>query len=191
MRETLPRDCLWAVPCGHSSGADRSAAANIDPPYSMLSEAIRLGETVVEGVHAPPSRYCSRSGSTNRTGYHCCAGDPAASCVQELHPDALVDAILAKKNLGTRTSRTRRSSLRSVRALRPAWTVTRRLRPCAAYTRTGAVYGFAAAEYGRSRCDRRPRGRAFCVPRQTCSSRAVRSRSGRDGRHHRVRCGNP
>lgn len=27
--------------------------------------------------------------------------DPAAGCVQELHPDALVDAILAKKNLGT------------------------------------------------------------------------------------------
>ena len=47
-----------------------------------FSEAIRLGETVVEGVIAV-------------------LADPAAGCVQELHPDALVDAILAKKNLGT------------------------------------------------------------------------------------------
>lgn len=28
--------------------------------------------------------------------------DPQADCVRELKPDALVDAILAKKNLGTR-----------------------------------------------------------------------------------------
>ena len=32
-----------AVPCGHSSGADRSAAANIDPPYSMLFGSDSIG----------------------------------------------------------------------------------------------------------------------------------------------------
>ena len=50
-----------------------------------FSEAIRLGETVVEGVHARRADTAAE----------------AAGCVQELHPDALVDAILAKKNLGT------------------------------------------------------------------------------------------
>ena len=48
-----------------------------------FSEAIRHGSATVEGVEAV-------------------LADPQADCVRELKPDALVDAILAKKNLGTR-----------------------------------------------------------------------------------------
>ena len=85
-----------------------------------FSEAIRLGETVVEGVHARRADTAAEAAALTEQGIIAVLADPAAGCVQELHPDALV-----------RTSRMRRSSLRSVRALRPAWTVTRRLRPCA------------------------------------------------------------
>ena len=123
-------DCLAAVPCGHSSGADRSAAANVDPPYSMLSEAIRLGETVVESVHARRADTAAEAAALTEQGIIAVLADPAASCVQELHPDALVDAILAKKNLGTHIT-----DAPIVIAVGPgftaAWTVTQRLRPCA------------------------------------------------------------
>ena len=82
-----------------------------------FSEAIRLGETVVEGVHARRADTAAEAAALTEQGIIAVLADPAAGCVQELH--------------SVRTSRTRRSSLRSVRALRPAWTVTRQLRPCA------------------------------------------------------------
>lgn len=94
-----------------------------------FSEAIRLGETVVESVHARRADTAAEAAALTEQGIIAVLADPAASCVQELHPDALVDAILAKRT-SVRTSRTRQSLLRSVRALRPAWTVTQRLRPC-------------------------------------------------------------
>ena len=66
-----------------------------------FSEAIRLGETVVEGVHARRADTAAEAAALTEQGIIAVLADPAASCVQELHPDALVDAILAKKNLGT------------------------------------------------------------------------------------------
>ena len=66
-----------------------------------FSEAIRLGETVVEGVHARRADTAAEAAALTEQGIIAVLADPAAGCVQELHPDALVDAILAKKNLGT------------------------------------------------------------------------------------------
>ena len=66
-----------------------------------FSEAIRLGETVVEGVHARRADSAAEAATLTEQGIIAVLADPAAGCVQELHPDALVDAILAKKNLGT------------------------------------------------------------------------------------------
>lgn len=66
-----------------------------------FSEAIRLGETRVEGVRgvlcadAPSARAAAAEGNV------AVLVDPDASCVHELAPDVLVDAILAKRNLGT------------------------------------------------------------------------------------------
>ena len=51
-----------------------------------FSEAVRLGETEVEGV----------------TARLAALADPEGACIPALAPDAVVDAIIAKRNLGTR-----------------------------------------------------------------------------------------
>lgn len=95
-----------------------------------FSEAIRLGETVVEGVHARRADTAAEAAALTEQGIIAVLADPAAGCVQELHPDALVDAILTKKNLGTHI--TDAPIVIAVGpGFTPAWTVTRRLRPCA------------------------------------------------------------
>lgn len=134
-----------------------------------FSEAIRLGETVVEGVHARRADTAAEAAALTEQGIIAVLADPAASCVQELHPDALVDAILAKSNLGTHIT-----DAPIVIAVGPGFTAGADCHAAVetmrgAYTRTGAVYGFAAAEYGRSRCDRRSRGRA----RSACPGRRL------------------
>ena len=66
-----------------------------------FSEAVRLGETAVEGITA-------RRAGPGEVPALLAAGvvpvlvDPEAVCIGSLRPDAVVDAILAKRNLGTR-----------------------------------------------------------------------------------------
>ena len=67
-----------------------------------FSEAIRLGETRVEGVRGVLCADAATASTVARAGDVAVLVDPEASCVAELAPDALVDAILAKRNLGTR-----------------------------------------------------------------------------------------
>lgn len=67
-----------------------------------FSEAIRLGEARVEGVRGVLCPDAATARSVARAGDVAVLVDPEASCVAELAPDALVDAILAKRNLGTR-----------------------------------------------------------------------------------------
>ena len=67
-----------------------------------FSEAIRLGETRVEGVRGVLCTDAATARTVARAGDVAVLVDPEASCVAELAPDALVDAILAKRNLGTR-----------------------------------------------------------------------------------------
>lgn len=65
-----------------------------------FSEAVRLGETAVEGVAA---RRCGlrEVPALVAAGVIPVLVDPEATCIRNLHPDAVVDAILAKRNLGT------------------------------------------------------------------------------------------
>ena len=65
-----------------------------------FSEAVRLGETVVEGVAARRADLEAVPGLLERRVVPVLV-DPEAACVSVLRPDAVVDAILAKRNLGS------------------------------------------------------------------------------------------
>lgn len=67
-----------------------------------FSEAIRHGSATVEGVEAVLAKDAAEAKTLAESGRVAVLADPQADCVRELKPDALVDAILAKKNLGTR-----------------------------------------------------------------------------------------
>ena len=67
-----------------------------------FSEAIRHGSATVEGVEAVFAKDAAEAKTLAESGRVAVLADPQADCVRELKPDALVDAILAKKNLGTR-----------------------------------------------------------------------------------------
>lgn len=66
-----------------------------------FSEAIRLGETSVEGVRGVLCTTPAAARAAAEAGDVAVLADPEAACARELSPDALVDAILAKRNLGT------------------------------------------------------------------------------------------
>ncbi len=67
-----------------------------------FSEAIRNGATEVEGVRAELAETLESAQKIAASGKIAVLADPEASCVSVLKPDVLVDAILAKKNLGTK-----------------------------------------------------------------------------------------
>lgn len=66
-----------------------------------FSEAIRLGETSVEGVRGVLCATPATARAAVEAGDVAVLADPEAACARELSPDVLVDAILAKRNLGT------------------------------------------------------------------------------------------
>lgn len=66
-----------------------------------FSEAILLGETHVEGVRGVLCADAAGARAAAAAGDVAVLVDPEAACVRELAPDVLVDAILAKRNLGT------------------------------------------------------------------------------------------
>lgn len=67
-----------------------------------FSQAIVHGETAVEGVTARLAQSPAGVPALLEAGIIPVLADPEGACVPVLRPDALVDAILAKKNLGTR-----------------------------------------------------------------------------------------
>lgn len=67
-----------------------------------FSQAIVRGETAVEDVTAVRCETVEQVKAAFAAGRIPVLADAAAACRQALHPDALVDAILAKRNLGTR-----------------------------------------------------------------------------------------
>lgn len=67
-----------------------------------FSEAVRLGAATVEGVTCRLAATPAEAAALARAGTPAVLVDPAACCVAELRPDAVVDAILAKRNTGTR-----------------------------------------------------------------------------------------
>ena len=67
-----------------------------------FSEAIRLGEQTVEDVTAKRAEGAEDAKRLLRGGVVPVLADPKLACLAALQPDAVVDAILAKRNLGTR-----------------------------------------------------------------------------------------
>jgi len=67
-----------------------------------FSQAIVYGETEVEGVRAVYAESVPMAEQLIACGNIPVLADPECECRAELRPDALVDAILAKRNLGTR-----------------------------------------------------------------------------------------
>lgn len=67
-----------------------------------FSEAILHQEAVVEGVHARFAKSAKWASAIMQAGDVAVLADPEGACLKELKPDVVVDAILAKRNLGTR-----------------------------------------------------------------------------------------
>ena len=66
-----------------------------------FSEAIRLGEITVENISARKAETPEEALTLAQSGVVAVLADPAGACIPALRPGAVVDAILAKKNLGT------------------------------------------------------------------------------------------
>ena len=66
-----------------------------------FSEAVRLGKARVEDVEARRAETPGEALALLKKGLLPVLPDPEAACVPALRPEAVVDAILAKKNLGT------------------------------------------------------------------------------------------
>lgn len=64
-------------------------------------EAIRLGEVQVEGIRARLAQTPAEALAITEAGDVAVVVDPQAKMLDELKPAAVVDAILAKRNLGT------------------------------------------------------------------------------------------
>ena len=64
-------------------------------------EAIRLGEVQVEGIRARLAQTSAEALEITEAGDVTVVVDPQAQMLGELKPAAVVDAILAKRNLGT------------------------------------------------------------------------------------------
>lgn len=66
-----------------------------------MSEAIRCGSAQVEDVRGKLAATVDEARAIAEAGDIAVMVDPEAACLGELMPDAVVDAILAKRNLGT------------------------------------------------------------------------------------------
>ena len=66
-----------------------------------FSQAIVYGTTAVEGIYAVYAKDCAEAERIMAQGDIPVLADPDCFCRRDLKPDALVDAILAKRNLGT------------------------------------------------------------------------------------------
>lgn len=84
------------------------AMTEIERPLTVrrtvaFSEAVRLGEAQVEGVRAVRVAGAGEAAAVLAAGRDIpVLVDPTCACARGLSPDVVVDAILAKRNLGTR-----------------------------------------------------------------------------------------
>ena len=80
---------------------------DLDHPTSIrrtvcFSEAILNGTFTVEDVTAEYAETVDEILPIHACGHIAVLADPKADCIKALHPDVVVDAILAKRNLGTK-----------------------------------------------------------------------------------------
>ncbi len=66
-----------------------------------FSSGVSRGEATVEGITAKLAAHPEQALGLTRTGFVAVLVDPAGEAVAALRPDGVVDAILAKRNLGT------------------------------------------------------------------------------------------
>ena len=69
-----------------------------------FSEAILRGAFTVEDVTAEYAKTIDEIQAIHQRGHIAVLADSKADCIRSLHPDVVVDAILAKRNLGTAVS---------------------------------------------------------------------------------------
>lgn len=67
-------------------------------------EANRSGQMVIENIMAQHAKSAGEAKALLAEGKIPVLADPAGNCIRELKPNVVVDAILAKKNLGTKLS---------------------------------------------------------------------------------------
>lgn len=67
-----------------------------------FSEAIRNSSATVEGIGARLAQSAQEALALTEQGFIGVLADPEGQCIVALKPDAVVDAILAKRNLGTK-----------------------------------------------------------------------------------------
>lgn len=117
-------------------------------------EAIRLGEVQVEGIRARLAQTPAEALAITEAGDVAVVVDPQAKMLDELKPAAVVDAILAKRNLGT--TRDMRLPLSPWgRLIRSRLTLRRRGRNHArAFPGPCHYPRLAAAQHGRAGCHR-------------------------------------
>ena len=91
----------------HRSGIRRIVMTDIDDSLCVrrmvsFSEALFEGQMVVEGVAAERIDDLSQVEEVWSRGAIAVIVDPQWQCVRELKPDVVIDAIMAKRNLGTK-----------------------------------------------------------------------------------------
>lgn len=90
----------------HRAGLD-VVMTDLEKPTAIrrtvcFSQALVLGAATVENVTARAAVSAAQAEEILAAGEIPVLADPACTCREALRPDALVDAILAKRNLGTR-----------------------------------------------------------------------------------------
>lgn len=95
-------DRAQTVPCRNKNRHDRPAAADLHPPDGVLFRGDTPRHGGGRGSRGLPCENAAEARKIAESGRVAVLVDPEAACVKTLRPDALVDAILAKKNMGTR-----------------------------------------------------------------------------------------
>ena len=100
-------DLATGIALRHWRSGIRVVLTDLERPTAIrrtvaFSEAIVYGETTVEDVTARLAANADEARALLAQGIVPVLADPGCTCREALAPDALVDAILAKRNLGTR-----------------------------------------------------------------------------------------
>lgn len=99
-------DLASGVACRLHRAGFQVVMTDLQQPTSIrrtvcFSEAIVHGQTTLEGITARFASSCAEALAILSCRQIAVLADPQAHCCNELQPDAVVDAILAKRNLGT------------------------------------------------------------------------------------------